>query len=142
MFPDPGPHLELLTLSVRFNNFKVNLCLFYRPPSSGTYIFDSLVSYFESICVGSLSNFIFLGDFNVNFTDMSHPLHHTLQSIMTLYSMSQHVSSPTHTHHSGSNSTIDLLFTSEDSLLHKCETVPPLSNSDHYGILSVVNRKM
>ena len=24
MFPDPGPHLELLTLSVRFNNFKVN----------------------------------------------------------------------------------------------------------------------
>jgi hypothetical protein len=56
LFPDPGPNLELLTLSVRFNNFKLNLCLFYRPPSSGSHIFDTLTSYFESICAGSLSN--------------------------------------------------------------------------------------
>ena len=67
LFPDPGPNLELLTLSARFNNFKLNLCLFYRPPSSGSYIFDTLASYFESICAGSLTNFIFLGDFNVNY---------------------------------------------------------------------------
>ena len=61
---------------------------------------------------------------------------------MSLHSLCQHISDPTHTHHSGSTSTIDLLFTSEDSLLHTCETIPPLSNSDHYGILAVVNRKV
>ena len=142
VFPDPPPQLELLALSVRLNNFRINLCLFYRPPSSGSHIFDSLVSYLDSICAGSLSNFIFLGDFNVNFTDRFHPYHATLESIMSLYCLSQHVSDPTHIHHSGSDSTIDLLFTSEDSQLHTCETVPPLANSDHYGILSVFNKKV
>ena len=142
VFPDPPSQLELLALSVRLNNFRINLCLFYRPPSSGSHIFDSLVSYLDSICAGSLSNFIFLGDFNVNFTDKFHPYHATLESIMSLYCLSQHVSDPTHIHHSGSDSTIDLLFTSEDSQLHTCETVPPLANSDHYGILSVFNKKV
>ena len=28
LFPDPDPQLELLALSVRCNNFKLNLCLF------------------------------------------------------------------------------------------------------------------
>ena len=83
LFPDPGPHLELITLSARLNNFKLNLCLFYRPPSSGSSIFDTLASYFESICIGSLSNFIFLGDFNVNYSNMSHPLYSTLQLIVS-----------------------------------------------------------
>ena len=43
MLPDPDPQLELLALSVRYNNFKVNLYLFYCPPSSGSHIFDILV---------------------------------------------------------------------------------------------------
>ena len=142
LFPDPDPQLELLALSVRCNNSKINLCLFYCPPSSGSHIFNTLVSYFDLICVGSLSNFIFIGDFNVNFTDSSHSYYNTLQSIMSLYSLSQHVSDPTHTHHSGATSTIDLLFTNEDSLLHTCETILPLSNSDHYGIRAIVNKKV
>ena len=35
LFPPP-PALEILTLSVLFDNFKMYLCLFYRPPSSST----------------------------------------------------------------------------------------------------------
>ena len=31
-----------------------------------------------------------LGDFNINYSDMSHPLYSTLQSIVSLYSLSQH----------------------------------------------------
>ena len=89
MLPDPDPQLELLALSVRYNNSKVNLCLLYRPPNSGSHIFDILVSYFDLICVGSFSNFIFIGDFNVNFTDITHPYCNTLQSIMSLYSLCQ-----------------------------------------------------
>ena len=142
LFPDPGPNLELLTLSARFNNFKLNLCLFYRPPSSGSYIFDTLASYFESICAGSLTNFIFLGDFNVNYNShMSHPLYSTLQSFVSLYGLSQQVSGPTRVQQDGSSSTIDLLFSNEDSLVHNCETVPPLSTSDHYGVVAAINKK-
>ena len=124
LFPDPDPHLELLALSVSHNNFKINLCLFYRPPNSGSHIFDILVSYINLICVGSFSNLIFIGDFNVNFADASHPHYNSLHEIMSLYSLSQYVTDTMHTHHSGSSSTIDLLFTNEDSLLHTCETNP------------------
>ena len=128
LFPDPDPQLELLALSIRCNNFKLNLCLFYRPPSSGSQLFDTLISYF-------IFKFYL---YCVNFSDISHPYYSILQSIMSLYSLSQHVSDPTHTHHSGATSTIDLVFT-EDSLLHTCE---PLSNSDHYGIRVAVNKKV
>ena len=140
LFPDSGPHLELLTLTARLNNFKLTLCLFYRPPSSGSYIFDLLISYFESNCTGSLSNLIFLGDFNVNYSNVSHPLYHTLYSFVSLYNLSQHVSGPTRVHEN-SSSTIDLLFSNEVSLVHRCETIPPLSTSDHYGIVTTINKK-
>ena len=53
LIPDPGPNLELLTLLARFNNYSSNFCLFYRLPSSGSYIFDMLTSYFESVCAVS-----------------------------------------------------------------------------------------
>ena len=54
--------------------------------------------------------------------------------------MSQHVSGLTHVQ-DGSSSTIDLLFSNEESLINKCETVPPLSTSDHYGVVSVIKKK-
>ena len=73
--------------------------------------------------------------------------HLTLQSIASLYNLSQHVSGPTCVQQDGSSSTIDLLFSNEESLVHKCETVPPLSTSDHYGssqqsTRNLVNREL
>ena len=66
--------------------------------------------------------FIFIGDFRVNFTDTTHPYCNTLQSVMLCFSMFP----VPHTHHSGSTSIIDLLFTSKDMLLHSiyhtCQT--------------------
>ena len=43
--------------------------------------------------------------------------------------------------HENSSSTIDLLFSNEVSLVHRCETIPPLSTSDHYGIVTTINKK-
>ena len=51
------------------------------------------------------------------------------------------VTGPTHEHHDGSRSTIDLVFMSEPSLLNQCDTVPPLSNSDHCGVLMDLSKK-
>lgn len=52
--PSPAPPLELLALSILCVNFKVHLCLFYRPPSSNALIFDTLLNYLESINAGQL----------------------------------------------------------------------------------------
>ena len=79
----PPPTLEILTLSILINNFKVNVCLFYRPPSSYSSIFDTLFSYLECINVCTLNNFI-LGDFNVNFDNPYHPMFSNLCTITNL----------------------------------------------------------
>ena len=57
------------------------------------------------------------------------------------YCLNQVVSGPTHEHHDGSRSIIDLVFMSEPSLLNQCDTIPPLSNSDHWGILMDLSKK-
>ena len=67
------------------------------------------------------------------------PLVFKLTSIICLH---QHVSEPTHLHHDGTTSANDLVFTCEDSVLQSCETVPSLSNSDHFWILSAINIKI
>ena len=41
----------------------------------------------------------------------------------------------------GSTSTIDLVFTCNDLVLQSCETVPPLSNSNYFGIILDINMK-
>ena len=61
-----------------------------------------------------------------------HPLYSSLCSI---FSLTQVVAGPTHVHHDGSTSTIDLVFVPDPSLVNSCNTIPPLSNSDHDGIV-------
>ena len=60
---------------------------------------------------------------------------------MLNYSLTQVVVGPTHVHHDSSTSTIDLAFVPDPSLVNSCNTIPPLSNSDHYGIVMELNRK-
>ena len=54
---------------------------------------------------------------------------------MLNYSLTQVVVGPTHVPHDGSTFTTDLAF------VNSCNTIPPLSNSDHYGIVMELNRK-
>ena len=79
--------------------------------------------------------------FNFNFDNPCHPMYSNLCTITTLYCLSQSVTGPTHVHHDSSESTIDLVFVSEPSLLNTCDTIPPLSNSDHRGILMELSQK-
>ena len=66
--------------------------------------------------------------------NMSHPSYSNLCSIASLYCPAQVFIGPTHEHHNGSTSTIDLVFLSDPTSKQSCETIPPLSNSDHMGI--------
>ena len=45
------------------------------------------------------------------------------------------VTEPTHVHHNGSKTFIDLVFVSNPVLTNSCHIIPPLSNSDHNGVL-------
>ena len=79
------PDLEVLTLSLYSNNHRICIALFYRPPSSSAEVFDQVCSYFDTICVAQFSNFIFLGDFNVNIRDPSHPYYEKLCVVLCPY---------------------------------------------------------
>ena len=68
-------------------------------------------------------------------------MYSNLCTITTLYCLHQSVTGPTHVHHDGSKSMIDLVFVSEPSLLSTCDTIPTLSNSDHRGILMELSQK-
>ena len=74
-----------------------NLCLgvFYRPPSSASTIFDSLFETLITVDQSYFSNFVLLGDFNINYFCITHPLYHHLCNLENSFSLTQVVDSPT-----------------------------------------------
>ncbi len=134
--------LELLSVVVSMGSSKACISLFYRPPSSSSSILDSLCTYLASSVLHRFTNLILLGDFNVNFCAHSrHPLFSTLESLSHSLSLQQVVTEPTHVHHNGSTSLIDLVFVSNPLLINTCSVIPPLSNSDHNGLSLQCNWK-
>ena len=128
--------VELLTIMISNGLSKLCISLFYRPPSSPSLILDSLCAYIESLNIHQYSNFILLGDFNINylFSLCNNPLLCKLKSLYNVFSVQQIVPEPTHVHHNGSTSLIDLVFVSNNLLTNFCNVISPLSNSDHNGI--------
>ena len=66
-----SPTLEFLFLCVEpnFNNYcipKLHIGLFYRPTSSAVQVMDDFYEYL-SLDVSYFSNFIILGDFNIDY---------------------------------------------------------------------------
>ena len=107
----------------------MHIGLFYRPPSSPYDIFDRLHSCLLDFNVSTFSNFVLVGDFNVNVSNPSHPLLPKLNRMLDCLSLTQVVSEPTHTSHTGHTSIIDLVLISNPSTLSSCTTIPPASHS-------------
>ena len=130
-------NLELLAISVNSpcSSHKFCIALFYRPPSSDVQIFSQLFSFLESLSPTQFSTFLLLGDFNIDFLKPHHPLFHKLSDILYSFSLEQVVPSYTHVSPNGSTSLIDLAFLSTPTLLRSCSVIPPLANSDHFGLL-------
>lgn len=136
LLPNPPSGLELLTIILQHSTMPARICLsvFYRPPSSGPEILDNVCDYFDSIDTAKFTNFIILGDFNIDVSTHSHPLSAKLNVIMSTYNLSQMVTEYTHTHHNGTRSMIDLVFVSDPQLVRCCTIIPPIQNSDHSGL--------
>ena len=133
-----GPNdLELVLISVGPKTSTIKFCIgvFYRPPSSPYSCMDDFYSFWEDVDISTLSNLIFVGDFNINFYCNHHPLYHKLENIMSTFSLTQIVKDPTHVSQTGADSLLDLVLTSSENQFESCEVILPLANSDHRGIL-------
>ena len=134
VFLEGGPNgLEFLSVSVE-SRLCVNplcVCVFYRPPSSPLSVFDELCTTLQVVNPARFSNFLLIGDFNVNFCNQDHPL---FSDILYSFSLSQVVTSHTHVSPAGTQSLIDLALLLNTEHLQYCTTIPPLSTSDHLGI--------
>ena len=79
------------------------------------------------------SNFILLGDFNIDYFCTQNSLLSKLSCVTSSLNLSQIVTEPTRI--SGHTCTpINLVFVSSPSQIVSCETIPALANSDHYGV--------
>ena len=131
-----GPSdLELIVISLQTGR-RGNTCLgvFYRPPSSPSSIFDTLSDSLFSIDHTYFSNFVLLGDFNVNIANPDHPLYNKIEELMDSFVLTQVVTSPTHISPNSEPSVIDLVFISNMHLFKVCNIIPQLANSDHFGL--------
>lgn len=110
----------------------VSICLFYRPPGSVYSLLDTLFDTLCNIFVSLASKFFLIGDFNIDFLTPSF-LYHKLLSIVTSFNLTQVVKDPTRVCNSCST-LIDLIFVSPSVNIDLCSTIPPLLNSDHFGV--------
>ena len=79
---------------------------------------------------------------HVNYDNPSHSMYSSLCTISSMYCLTQVVTGHTHElHHNGSESTIDLVYVAAASMIKTCDTISPLSNSDHKGIVIEINIK-
>lgn len=130
-----GPNnLELLGITL-FNDkgSRLCLCVLYSPPSVTQLVLQQLFIFLQKINPCLYSNFVLVGDFNVNFLDPLSFLYHSLQNILSSFNLTQVVQEATRTT-SDTATLIDLAMMSNPALLERCSVVPPLSNSDHNGV--------
>ena len=97
MLFDGSPDLEFISVSISsgFYSEKLCLCLIYRPPSSPVSIFDDLCMSLFLLNPNQFSNFLLIGDFNVNLLNKTHYLFSYINDILCSFSLSQVVPSYT-----------------------------------------------
>ena len=82
--------LELFVISVSCKQLKYCIGVFYRPPSTGTDIFDTLGTALGSLDSSHFSNFVLLGDFNVNYFLTNSLLYRQLEYHLLPFSLKLH----------------------------------------------------
>ena len=115
------------------NSPDLTIALFYRPPNSCPSLLDSLFTTLCNLNVSVFSNFILLGDFNIDYFCTQSSLFSKLSLISSSIDLTQVVSEPTRVS-DHTCTLIDLIFVSSRSQVISCETIPALANSDHYGL--------
>ena len=121
-----GPqNFEFLVVTVSKNVCKFCIGVFYRPPSSTYQSFVNFCNCLETLNIQSFSNFVLLGDFNIDCNNPSHFLYPLLSNLMQTLSLTQVVTEATHVTTNGAATLIGLALVSTPTLLQSCEVIPP-----------------
>ena len=67
-------------------------------------------------------------------------MYSSLCTISSMFCLTQVVTGHTHVHHNGSKSTVDLVYVAAPSIIKTCDTISPLSNSDHAPSVDTISR--
>ena len=135
-FSVPSHSLEFLSLSFTFLKRSFHIGCFYRPPTSSSDLL-SLTNLLLSAGPSFTSRLILVGDFNVNLLGNPSHLSRQLTSLLSLLSLRQVVSLPTHFSHLGTPSIIDLVLI-PSSFKDQISINPPIGTSDHNTILTSI----
>ena len=100
--------LKFLPLCVEFCKRKFCISVFYRPLSSDVAYFDTFCNAVESLDIVKYSNFILLGDFNIDFYNTGHHLMSRLTNFCNSLMLTQVVTKATHVSSAGNHTLIDL----------------------------------
>ena len=76
---------EFLLISIYRNCLRIKIGTFYRHPNSSVSVMDHLFSVLESLDSSFFSDFVLLGDFNIDFCNSNLPLYSKLTSLMQLF---------------------------------------------------------
>ena len=96
-------------------------------------MFDSLLDVIYVVNPFQFSQFVIVGDFNVNMMVCS-SYNSYIVSFCSHFNLLQVVVDCTYVRADGYQSLLDLVFVSDPDHVLECSTIPPLANSDHYGI--------
>ena len=84
-----GPdNLELLGITLHNGNSN-------RPPATTHLVLQQLIIFLQKVNPSLYSNFVLIGDFNVNVLDSSTTLFHSLHDILSSFNLTQVVQEPT-----------------------------------------------
>lgn len=126
------PELEFCTINIKCFSGNTCIALAYRPPSAPPQYFDSLSNVLLDLNIHTFSNFVLIGDLNVDVSTTSFSTS-TLSCIFQQFGLHLVSTSPTRTTDSTST-TIDVIACSNASSIMACDVVPQLGSSDHYGL--------
>ena len=118
------------------------LGVLYNPPDNVCYVLSTLTSVLQTLPPSMFSNFLLLGDFNVNYFDTSSTAFCQLDNLLSSFNLFQVVQEPTRIATSGNATLIDLAPVSKKNVVENCSVLPPLVNSDHNGISLTITISM
>ena len=82
-----------------------------------------------------------MGDFNINYLSTESSNFSRLRDILNSFYLVQVIQCPTRSTDDMHHSLIDLALLSDHTLLQRCDSIPPLNNSDHNGLELVLDWK-
>ena len=103
-----GPNsLEFLCVKIHSYSHSHVIGVLYNPPDNVSYVLSILTSVLQTLPPSIFSNFLLLGDFNVNYFDTSSAAFCQLDNMLSSFNLYQVVQEPTRVATSGNATLIE-----------------------------------